>query len=253
MAGRLDGKTMMISGSGGPVGRETALRCAAEGAKIIGADINGDADAETVELVRKAGGEMRSMGSCDLTNAAQCDAVVAFAVEAYGKLDILVNNASSVRFGPMPDISDDDWAATIAGELTHVFMLTRAAWPLFVKQGGTIVNLGSTSARLGSKMLGIVAHSAAKAGVVGMTRQLAVEGREHGIRCNSVSPGIIETPMFTMAFPTREAASVVTSKTLRGRGAAPADIANVILFLASDESAHINGADILADGGETAW
>lgn len=253
MAGRLEGKTIIITGSGGPVGRTTALRCAAEGARIVGADINGQADAETVDLVRKAGGEMSSTGSCDLTDSKQCDALVDFAVRTYSRLDVLVNNASSVRFGWMPDVSDDDWHATIAGELTHVFLLTRAAWPALAKTRGTIVNLGSTSARLGSKMLGIVAHSAAKAGVVGMTRQLAVEGRASGIRANSISPGIIETPAFAMAFPTPEAVEAAGLKALGGRGARMDDIANVILFLASDESAHINGADIVTDGGETAW
>lgn len=252
MAGRLDGKTVIITGSGGPVGRVTALRFAAEGAKVIGADIDADADAATAEQVRKAGGEMSSHGSCDLTDPAQCEALVQFAIEKYGKLDVLVNNASRVRFSKMPDVSDDDWNVTIAGELTHVFMVTRAAWHALSTSGGTIVNLGSTSALAGSKAMGIVAHSAAKAGVVGMTRQLAVEGAPHGIRANAVSPSIIETPMFKQAFPTAEAAGAVTAHIPRGKGASMEDVANVVLFLASDESAHVNGTNIVVDGGETA-
>lgn len=253
MSGRLQGKTCLISGSGGPVGRATALRFAAEGAQVVGADIDAAADAETVAQVRKAGGEMVSLGSCDLTNAATCQAVVDFTLKTYGKLDVLVNNASRVRFEWMPNLTQNDWNITLDGELTHVFLLTRAAWPALAKDGGTIVNLGSTSALLGSKILGCVAHSAAKAGVVAMTRQLAVEGRLSGIRANSLSPGIIENPMFAIAFPTPEAAKVVTADIPRGKAAQLNDIANIILFLASDESIHINGADIVADGGAAIW
>lgn len=253
MAGRLDGKACIITGSGGPVGRVAALRFAAEGARVVGADLDAASDEETVRLVREAGGEMSSFSSCNLNDPQQCAALAEFAVKTYGKLDVLVNNASNVRFGWMPELSQDDWNLTLDGELNHVFLTTRAAWTALADGGGTIVNVGSTSAWLGYKMLGSVAHCAAKAGVVAMTRQLAVEGRAHGIRANSVSPGVIETYRVAEMMQIPEVAAAVTENIMRGKPGTPEEVANIMLFLASDESAYINGADILADGGATAW
>jgi len=251
--GRLAGKTCLITGSAGPVGRVAAIKFAAEGARVVGADLDADGDQETVRLVREAGGVMSSFGSCNLNDWAQCQALAHFAVATYGKLDVLVNNASNVRFGWMSELSPADWVATMDGELNQVFLTTRAAWAALADGGGTVVNVGSTAAWLGYKMLGSVAHCAAKAGVVAMTRQLAVEGRHHGIRANSVSPGVIETYRNAEMLKNPQVAAAVTENIMRGRPGLPEEVANIILFLASDESSYINGADILADGGATAW
>lgn len=253
MTARLEGKSCIITGSGGPVGRATALRFAQEGAEILGADLDETSDAETARLVRAAGGIMHSMGKCDLAETDNCRAVARYAVDTFGKLDILVNNASGVAWSEMPTISDEDWNVTIEGELNHVFRMTRAAWPALSERGGTIVNLGSTAAWLGYKLLGSSAHCAAKAGVVAFTRQLAVEGRTHAIRANSLSPGVIETPRYERIWASPEVAEAVTANIMCGRPGTLDEIANVILFLASDESSYINGADISVDGGVTAW
>lgn len=250
--GRLSGKVCLITGTGGSMGSAAALAFSREGAMVVGCDINPESGQETLEAVRAEGGQMVSMHPCDLTDAEQCRALVNLSVEKFGRLDVLFNNAAMAYFAPFSQMPDDVWYKTIDHELHIVFTMTRTAWPVLSKQGGTVISTASGAAWMGSPALGGVAHSAAKGAIVALTRQLAVEGGPLGIRANTISPGLIVTKqtMPLLADPAWEAEMMI--KPLIKRAGTPAEVANLALFLASDEAPYITGADIRIDGGASA-
>jgi len=154
---------------------------------------------------------------------------------------------------PLEDISDDEWHRARADEVDLVFYLTRAAWPHLKDSGGVVVNMASLNASLSFKILPSLAHSTNKAGIIGMTRQMALEGRGHGIRANSISPGLIESNATRAQLNDPDWAREMLGKTLLGRLGRPEEVANTALFLASDESSYITGIDIIVDGGMKVW
>ena len=248
---RLEGKVVLISGTGGGQGRAAALRFAADGAIIVGCDVSGAADAETAGLVTEAGGIMTTM-VCDLGDPAEAQAWVERAVSDHGRIDVVYNNASAAKFGSIADLSIEDWRFTIRNELDLVFLTTKFAWPHLAKRGGAIVNVASTAGWQGSRGNGTIAHNATKGGVIAMTRQMALEGAPLGIRANSISPGFIITPG-TRAFAENPAVRAqLTNNIPLGRPGEPEDVVGMAAFLASDEAAFITGADIIIDGGTTA-
>ncbi|MGJ6964871.1 SDR family NAD(P)-dependent oxidoreductase [Streptosporangium sp. G11] len=253
--GTLDGKIVLITGTAGGQGRVASLIFAREGAKVIGCDIQADANNETVELVRRDGGEMTGIAPVDLTDPEQARQVVEDAVAAYGGLDVVYNNAAVQRFGPMPDFSVDDWRATMAGELDIPFFVSKFAWPHLVRRGGgVIINVASMAGMIAGEVPPMVAHSAANAGVIGMTRQLALEGARHGIRAVAISPGPTLTPASDRDLGDDQAArDAITGKTLLKRFARPEEVVELAAFLASDRAAYITGANYAVDGGATAW
>ncbi|MDB5582983.1 MAG: oxidoreductase [Bradyrhizobium sp.] len=253
MSGRLEGKVCIITGSGGSIGRASALTFAREGARVVGADVS-ESGGETVEAVRAAGGEMVSLHPCDLTKSDACQKLIDFALEHYGQIDVLFNNAGKAHFAWLDDAPETDfWYNTIDQELNITFLMTRAAWPALSKAGGAIVNTASTAGWISFEVLGGLAHNAAKGGILAMTRQLAMEGRKHGIRANSISPGVTINQTTGRLFEDPAWREPMLKKVMRGTPGKPEEIANVALFLASDESSFVNGADIIADGGMTAW
>ncbi|MEU4407915.1 SDR family NAD(P)-dependent oxidoreductase [Streptosporangium sp. NPDC023963] len=253
--GTLDGKVVLITGTAGGQGRVASLIFAREGAKVVGCDIQADANDETVELVRRDGGEMTGIAPVDLTDPEQARQVVEDAVTAYGGLDVVYNNAALQRFGPMPDFSVDDWRVGIAGELDIPFFVSKFAWPHLVRRGGgVIINVASMAGTIAGEVPPMVAHTAANAGVIGMTRQLALEGARHGIRAVAISPGPVLTPASDRDLGDDQAArDAVTGKTLLKRFARPEEIVEVAAFLASDRASYITGANYPVDGGATAW
>src|SRR6266403_2678376 len=253
MAGRLSGKVCIITGSGGSMGRAAAILFASEGARVIGCDVNVESAIETMRLVEAARGDMASLQPCDLTDAKQCQALVEFVVSTYGQIDVLFNNAAMAYFGWIDQMPDEDWYKTITQELHLVFLLTKAAWPQLARRGGSIINTASVSARLGFKVLPGLAHAAAKGAIVSMTRHLAMEGRAVGIRANSISPGLIETNQTRPLLDDANYSESMLGKIMLGRAGRPEEIANAALFFASDESSYATGADLLVDGGMTAW
>ncbi|MCU1278539.1 MAG: Dehydrogenase [bacterium] len=253
MANRLAGKVVIITGTGGSMGREAALIFAREGARVVGSDLHTEGAQATVEAVRAAGGTMVSLHPCDLSRSSDCRALVDLAVQSFGRIDVLFNNAAMGYFNWIEDISDEEWDRNRREEVDLVFFLTRAAWPHLKASHGVVVNTASLTAWLSFKNLGALAHVTAKAGIVAMTRQLAMEGREHGIRANSISPGLIETNQTREQLKDPEWAGPMLGKTLLGRLGRPAEVANVALFLASDESSYVTGVDIVVDGGMKVW
>ena len=253
MAQRLQGKVAVITGTGGGQGRAAALLFAAEGATIVGCDVKVEGAEETVELVRKAGGTMISTHPLDLNDRPAVDAWIAGAVEEFGKIDILYNNAARAHFGSIADMSVDTWKAGFRDELDLLFQVTQAAWPhLVATDGAAIVNTAS--------MQGITAiaaaqggflHAATKHGVIGMTRELAAEGGPVGIRVNAVSPGLIITPGTANIKEAPGAVEAFLDHQIIKRAGTGEDIARAALFLASDEASFITGENLVVDGGYT--
>ena len=250
---RLSGKVCVITGTGGSIGRAAAVAFAREGALIVGCDLNVDAAEATVEMVRGQGGTMVSLQPCQITKPADCQALVDFSVRTFGRIDVLFNNAAMAYFNWLEDITDEEWNRDLREEIDLVFFLTRAAWPHLKASHGVVVNTASLNALMSFKTLGSLAHTTAKAGIIGMTRQLAMEGREHGIRANSISPGVIETNQTREQLKDPDWSGYMLGKTLLGRLGRPEEVASVALFLASNDSSYVTGVDIVVDGGMKVW
>jgi NAD(P)-dependent dehydrogenase (short-subunit alcohol dehydrogenase family) len=253
MPRRLGEKVAIITGTGGSMGRATALAFACEGACVVGCDLAVEPAEATVELVRSAGGEMVSMQPCRLDDPADCDALIELTLGTYGRVDVLFNLAAISYFNRLEDITDEEWDRARWGEVDLVLYLTRAAWPHLQASRGVVVNMASLNASLSFKILPSLAHTTNKAAIIGMTRQLAMEGAEHGIRANSISPGLIESNATRAQLADPEWASAMLGKTLLGRLGRPEEVASVALFLASDESSYVTGIDIVVDGGMKVW
>lgn len=250
MTGRLAGKTALITGVGAGMGREAARRFAAEGAKVVGCDLNVAGLEETVALVREEGGEITGHAPVD---AADPEAVAAWIEEAatvHGGIDVLYNNAGIQRFAPIDELAVEDWELNVRGELSLVFYAVRAAWKHLKERGGVIVNIGSIAGIRGVEFMPQNVHGAAKAGVINLTQQLAVEGGPHGIRVVCISPGFIETEAtrFLVDDPPPPLKETWDRIPLRRVGQ-PTDIVSAAVFLASDEASWITGINLVVDGG----
>ncbi|MGE0259725.1 MAG: 3-oxoacyl-ACP reductase FabG [Alphaproteobacteria bacterium] len=252
MARRSEGRVALVTGGARGIGEATAGRLAKDGAAIAIADLNGDGARETAARIA-ARYDVRAIGiKVDVTIAAEVEAMVEEIVLRLGSLDILVNNAGIIRDNLIHKMTDEDWDAVAAVHLKGAFLCSRAAQREMVKRGwGRIVNLSSVSA-LGSR--GQTNYAAAKAGLQGMAKTLAIELGRYGITVNAVAPGFIDTEM-TRSVAARlgrdleEWQEEIRQQIPVRRLGAPRDIANVIAFLCSDEASFVSGQVIHIAGG----
>jgi meso-butanediol dehydrogenase / (S,S)-butanediol dehydrogenase / diacetyl reductase len=249
VSGRLAGKVALITGTGGGQGRVAALRFAQEGAAVVGCDIQKDGNEETVELVKAAGGQMTGMAPIDLGDAEQCRQWVAEAAAVHGRVDVLYNNASAAKFGPLPDISLEDWHFTIRNEVDLVFFATKFAWPHLAAHGGVIINIASVAGLVANRAAPMAPHAAAKGAVIALTRQTAAEGAAHGIRAVAISPGPIATPGTAAQFEDPALREVLFGGNLITRAGQPAEVVDLAVFLASSEASYVTGSNFVVDGG----
>ncbi len=254
MTGRLAGKIALITGTAGGQGRAASLLFAAEGATVVGCDLNAAGAAETVGLAQAQGGYMDSTHPLNLTDAHAVAGWVDAAAARHGGIDIVYHNAGATRFAPIAETSVEDWNFTLRNELDVVFLVSRCVWPHLIRRGRSAMLLvGSTAGVAGSMTNTRVAHTASKGAVIAMTRQLAAEGAPHGIRVNCVSPGMIRTPategdLLADTHPMRDIARAIPL----GRLGTADDVVRCALFLVSDDAAYVTGANLMVDGGWSA-
>ena len=249
--GRLDGRVAMVTGAGRGIGEATARRFAREGARVCLTDANADGVVATARQLVNEGMDVFAK-KVDVTSRTEVEGAVGEAVNRYGRLDILVNNAGITSDNLLHKMTDEDWRKVLNVNLSGAFFCARAAQKYMVERNyGRIVNVSSTSA-LGNR--GQANYAAAKAGIQGFTKTLALELGRYGITANAVAPGFIETEM------TRETAARLgvdfddfvgeMVKTIpAGRGGWPEDVASACLFFASEESAFVNGQILYVAGG----
>lgn len=250
---RLKDKVAVITGAKSGIGLATALRFAAEGAKVVVADVR-NAHEEARKLTSQ--GAQAFFVQVDVSNESQVNALFEKTVAAYGRLDVLVNNAGIELAKKITDTSEAEWDRLMSVNLKGVFLCSKAAIPVMRRHGGgVIINVASELGLAGGSQ--IAAYCASKGGVVQLTKAMAVDHAEGGVRVNCVCPGPVNTPLLEAiiarsADPEVERRSIV-SKTLLKRLGQPDEIANVIAFLASDESSFMTGSVVVVDGGWTAW
>lgn len=250
VAQRLSNKVVLVTGAGSGIGRSAVLLFARAGAQVAGCGRRTDALQETHELAHREGLAL-DLQVVDATDPAAIKNWVDSIATKYGGIDGLYNNAGFVHMAPIEEMSDHQWWDTLRGELDIVFFPTRAVWPhLKQRGGGSIVNISSLSGMRGIEDTGATAHAAAKGGVIAMTRQLAMEGAPHWIRCNAISPGPVMSPgaeRFLEISPDRRRR--LYGWPLLPRVGEGDDISYAGLFLLSDESRWITGINIPVDGG----
>jgi NAD(P)-dependent dehydrogenase (short-subunit alcohol dehydrogenase family) len=250
---RLAGKRVFVSGAGGAIGRAAALKFAAEGAAVIVSDIRRDQAEETAAAIAAAGGKaVTAIG--DLTDEAACAALFAQAAQALGGIDIVFNNAGIVDAADAGPVETplSAWDKTIGANLTAVFLACKFSLPFLLATGnGVIVNNASIVAMVGSGFPQI-AYTAAKGGVLAMTREIAIMYARKGLRANAVCPGPVETPLSKVFLSDQAAWDARRPYMPMGRLGRPEEIANLVAFLASDEASYVNGAAYAIDGGITA-
>ncbi len=248
MALRLAGKIAIVTAAGQGIGRACAVRFAAEGARVVVNDIRSEAADEVVGEIRGAGGEAVAFAA-DVGQAERVQAMVADTVKRFGRLDVMMNNAASPSFGTIENMSDELWRGVFAVTLDATFYGMRAAIPAMAASGGgSIVNTASAAGLGGIGGLG--AYGAAKAAVLNLTRTAAMEGAARKIRVNAVCPGSIDTPPFRMFADALPGGLPDFERQIPWkRIGTPEEMANVALFLASDEASYVTGAVFVADGG----
>ncbi len=249
MMGRLKGKTALVTGGASGIGRASVLRFAEEGANVVIADFNQDA-AEALAGEIAASGQSALGVACDVSDEASVDAAVSRAVTEYGAVDVLLNSAGggSTQDGAVTDLSLDEFWRTIRVDLFGTLLCCRRVIPEMVNTGGgSIINISSLRAVIGTK--GADAYTASKGGVLAMSRAMAMQWAEHGIRVNVMAPGVVLTDRVA-AFIKPD--NPIYQKSLLGPSE-PADVANLALYLASDEARKVTGTVQRLDGGASCY
>jgi len=252
MTGLVEGKTALVTGAGSGIGRGSATVFAREGAKVLVADVDDALGAETVALIRAAGGTAEFV-HCDVSVDAHVAAAVQRVLELWGRLDCAHNNAGITTMGgPLHEISLADWDRTLAVNLSGVFYCMRHEIPVMLRQGsGAIVNTSSGAGVVAAK--GLAHYAATKHGILGLTKTAAQEQARSGVRINAVCPGVVETPTLR-GYMERgpEIAKMIQNSTARGVMGQPEEIGEAVVWLCSDRASYVNGETMLVDGGTVA-
>jgi NAD(P)-dependent dehydrogenase (short-subunit alcohol dehydrogenase family) len=249
---RLEGKVALITGAGSGQGQEAAVLFAAEGARVIVADVNEEGIRQTLEKVKAAGGEAvgRRM---DVADADQVRDGIAYAVRTFGMLNVLYNNAGVYlrgKDGPVTRVDTDIWDVTLSINLKGMYLCCKYAIPEMIKVGGgSIVNTASAAGLIGTNYH---AYSASKGGMIALSRSIATTYAPQNIRSNVICPGFIETPMTAEISRSQRLLQAYLENTPLHRAGKPIDIAYMALYLASDEAAFVTGGVFVVDGGVTA-
>jgi meso-butanediol dehydrogenase/(S,S)-butanediol dehydrogenase/diacetyl reductase len=245
MAGRLAGKVAVITGAASGIGAATARRFADEGARLVLSDLNEDGGASLARQLDAA------FVPADVADPAQVEALMQAAFDRCGALHVVYNNAGIGAFGKTPDLDVEVWKRVIEIDLHSVFYGCKSAIPYLRRSGGgAIVNTASISGLFGD--YGLVAYNAAKAGVVNLTRTVAIDHAREGIRVNCVCPGPIETPLIAPLLAVPVAVTAYQDCIPMGRVGKAEEVAAAVAFLASDDAAYITGTALVVDGGLTA-
>jgi len=251
---RVDKKVAIVTGAGSGIGEASAIRLAEEGATVICADINGAAAQSVAQGIVASGGKATA-AAIDISDDKQCDAVVASAIKDFGTVDILVNNAGVNLPGVFHEVTNETIDRTLSVNIKGAMYLTRAVLPAMLKQGsGSIVNMSSVNGLVSEPFLSV--YSASKGAIVMFTRGIALDYAKTGVRCNAICPGWVDTPInhahAKMLGGLDHVYKTIDSFQPIGRPGTPREIANLVLFLASDESSFMTGSIVSADGGMTA-
>lgn len=249
---RLKNKVALITGAGMGQGRAAALRFAKEGANIVIGDLNAEAGKETVAMIKSTTKSDAIFSKCDVSNEADCKKLVKAGVKAFGKLNVIYNNAGVLWKHidkSLVDMKEEDWDKVMAINLKGPFFICKHGIPELKKAGGgSVINIGSISALTGST-IPQDAYASAKCALIMLTKSIAIQFAKDNVRCNIIHPGMINTPMQHKYMQNPDWLKAVLEEIPLGRFGEPDDIANAALFLASDESSFMTGAEMVVDGG----
>jgi 3-oxoacyl-[acyl-carrier protein] reductase len=245
----LEGKVAVITGAARGIGQGIALRFAQEGAKLAVVDILGEKLKQVVNTIQEQGGEAIDL-EADITNSLEIDQFVSRAIEHFGRIDILINNAGIGGSKGCLDTTEEDWDRMVTANLKSIFLVCKRVIPEMLPTGiGKIVNIASMYGLAGSP--GAPAYCASKAGVINLTRQLAVDFSGRNILVNAISPGLIETEMTRHKLSDPKKRRSFVQEIPLGRHGNPSDIAGAAVFLASNDSNFITGHNLVVDGGQS--
>jgi len=254
MSDRVAGRVAIVTGAASGIGEASAIRLAEEGASVICADLNAEGAERTAQAIVAKGGTAIGY-TIDISDSTQCDAIVAKAVSTYGAINILVNNAGVNLPGVFHEVTNATIERTLSVNVMGAMYLTRAALPHMLKNSrGSIVNMSSVNGLVSEPFLSV--YSASKGAIVMFTRGIALDYAKTGIRCNAICPGWVDTPInhahAKMLGGLDHVYKTIDSFQPIGRPGTPREIANLVLFLASDEASFMTGSIVSADGGMTA-